>query len=727
MRTKNKALNFKFPAIILGSVFLIAFSECKNQKDPQGIVLATPEIEQKIDSIISILTLEEKVQMLCGNTLFSSPGIKKLGIKDLTYTDGPFGIREEIGARSWTPLGLPNDSATFFPTGSALAATWNPDLAFLYGVGLGEEALSRGKDVHLGPAVNITRTPLNGRTYEYLSEDPYLNSRLAVGYIKGVQSTGTASCVKHYAANNQESQRGTIDVKLNKRALYEIYLPAFKASIMEAGSYSIMSAYNKVDGQYCGENSYLLKNILRDEWKFQGMVISDWGGTHSTVQAALNGLDVEMGTTRYFTPGMVDSVKSGKIPESIIDEKVRHILRVYFFTNNSTKNNHSGFGKVSTPEHHKIVYDVACQSIVLLKNSRNILPLDPAKNKNIVVIGENAVQTHASGGFGASVKAAHEITPLQGLQNRLGKTVNIRYVPGYKSKFLSRFVPDNTPDDLLIKQATEAAAKADVVLLFTGNNRSVETESFDRLSLDLPFGQDKLIQAVCAANPKTIVVVVAGAPVNLHVADSASSAILYSWFNGSEAGNALADVVLGNVNPSGKLPFTLPVKLNDSPAHALGTFPGKNIVNYEEGIMVGYRWFDHKNISPAFPFGFGLSYTQFEYREMTGDKTNYGKNDTIRLKVRVANTGNRDGMETVQIYVGEINPEVLRPVRELKAFKKVNIQAGSEEEVLFHIPASDLSWFNDKKMTWELTSGNFQLSAGSSSRDLRKVMTIKIK
>lgn len=726
MRINSKSIVYKI-TFSIGILLSITCAACNKPNANQGVALASPQIEQKIDSIISILSLEEKIQMLCGNTLFSSPGIKRLGIKDLTYTDGPFGIREEVDPKSWAPLGLTTDSATFFPTGSALAATWNPELAYLYGVGLGEESLSRGKDIHLGPAINITRTPLNGRTYEYLSEDPFLNSRLAVGYIKGVQSTGTASCVKHFAVNNQESQRSNINVEMNKRALYEIYLPAFKASIMEAGSYSIMAAYNKFDGYFCSENKYLLQDLLRDEWKFQGMVISDWGGTHSTVPAAINGLDVEMGTHRYFTPNMIDSVKNGKIPESVIDEKVRNILRVYFFTNSSAKNNHPGQGKVTTPEHQKIVYDVACQSIVLLKNSMKILPVDVTKNKNIVVIGENAIQKNAYGGFGASVKTSYEVSPLEGLQNRLGKTVQITYVPGYKSKFLSRFVPDNTPDDQLIKQAVAAASKADVVLLFAGNNREVETESFDRHSLDLPFGQDKLIKAVCEVNPRTVIVVVAGAPVNLHVADSSSNAILYSWFNGSEGGNALADVITGKINPSGKLPFTIPVKLDDSPAHALKTFPGKNTVKYEEGLLVGYRWFDYKNISPAYPFGFGLSYTQFEYKEMKSDKSVYNKKDTITLVVRIANTGKREGMETIQIYSGENEPTVLRPVRELKAFRKVNLPSGSESEVTFKIAATDLGWFDDNKMSWVLNSGTYQLSSGSSSRDLRKVISVRIK
>jgi beta-glucosidase len=722
------SLKRKLLKSVLFGCGLLATVSCTSSFHKQNfIALSSPEIEHKIDSIISVLTLEEKINMLCGNGLFSSPGIERLGIRDLQYTDGPFGIREELGKRSWTPLGLTTDSATFFPTGSALAATWNPDLAYTYGTGIGEEAISRGKNVHLGPAINITRTPLNGRTFEYMSEDPFLNSRLAVAYIRGVQSTGTASCVKHLAVNNQESFRDSIDVQVDERALREIYLPAFKACVVEAGAYSVMSAYNRFRSQYCGENDYLLNKILKKEWHFNGMVISDWGGTHSTVKAALNGLDMEMGTNRYFTPNMLDSVKSGLIPESVINDKVRRILRVYYFCGQKSVPDSNAI--ITTPAHRKIVYEVASQSIVLLKNKRNILPLNALKLRNIVVIGENALQKYSQGGFGAGVKAKYEVTPLDGLKNRLGNSVKIDYKAGYKSQFIagSTFIPDNTPDFKLIYEAAQAAVKADAVVLVVGNNREVETESADRTTLKLPFAQDELIKAVCKANPRTIVVVIAGAPVDLSVADSSSNTLLFSWFNGSEAGNALADVLLGTVNPSGKLPFTIPVRLNDSPAHALGTFPGKDKAVYSESILVGYRWFDKKNISPEYPFGHGLSYSNFEYKSMTTNKDSYKEKDTIKITLAIANNGIRDGMETAQIYTGEVNPVVLKAVKELKGFKKILVPAGKEVAVTINIPVSSLAWFNEKQMDWNVSKGIYQISAGSSSRDLRKVLTVHIK
>src|SRR5512133_121121 len=652
-----------------------------------SVTIINPADEQRIDSILKILTIEEKVNMLCGNGLFSSAGIERLGIHDLQYTDGPFGIREELGKKSWAPAGLTTDSATFFPTGSALAAAWNPDLAFAYGSAMGEEARTRGKDVLLGPAVNITRTPLNGRTYEYISEDPLLNSKLAVGYVKGVQSTGVAACVKHFAVNNQETRRGDVSVEIDERSLREIYLPAFKASVTEGGAYVMMAAYNKLRGDYCAENDYLLNQVLKDEWKFKGMVISDWGGTHSTVKSALHGLDVEMGSERFFNQPLLDSVKNGLVPETVINDKVRRILRVALYTARKPVTQSQ---EVSTEAHNKVAYDVASQSIVLLKNTKGLLPVDPARIKSIAVIGENAVTKQAQGGFGAGVKARYEITPLDGLRNRLGSSVKINYVKGYQSRFVEgqRFVPDNSADKGLIAEAITAASKAELAILFVGNNREVETESFDRQDLKLPFAQDELIRSVCNANRNTIIVVVAGAPVDLHVADSACGSVLWSWFNGSQAGNALADVILGKINPSGKLPFTIPVKLNDSPAHALGTFPGSDSVRYKEGILVGYRWFDNKNISPRFPFGFGLSYTDFLYSTIAPDKTTYSKKDIIHLGVGVKNTGKRDGMETVQIYVSQVEPEGLKPVRELKAFKKVMIQAGAESNVTMDIPVS---------------------------------------
>lgn len=687
------------------------------------------KMEIRIDSILAVMTLEEKVAMLCGNGLFSSAGIERLGINELNYTDGPFGIREELGKNSWGPLGWTMDSATFFPTGSALAATWNPEMAYKYGTGIGQEAKTRGKDILLGPAVNITRSPVNGRTFEYMSEDPFLNSRLAVSYIKGVQNQGVAACVKHFAANNQETNRGKVNVTMDERTLREIYLPAFRASVEEAHVLTVMSAYNKFRGVYCAENDYLLNTILRNEWNFQGFVMSDWGGTHSTINSALYGLDVEMGSKEYFTDKLLDAVQRGQVPVSLIDVKVRRILRVNFFTHSYP----SPANKlVSTPEHGKIVYDIALQSIVVLKNSTNLLPLDLTKAKKIAVIGDNATHKHAYGGFGAGVKARYEITPLEGLKAKLGSKTAINFVQGYKPKFTPRKKEgfgrdaDNTPDMTLIKEAVEAAKKADVAIIFAGTNHDVETEATDRTDLLLPFGQDELIKAVSAVNKKTIVVIVAGAPVDLRTASTSVSSIVWSWFNGSEGGNALADILLGNVQPSGKLPFSLPATLDDSPAHALNAFPGDSMVNYAEGLLVGYRWFDTKNVKPLYCFGHGLSFTKIDFGTIHTDKSAYNHSDKIQVKVKLKNAGVRDGFETVQLYVNEVSPKVFKPAKELKAFKKVLIPMGTETEVILEIPVSNLAYFDESTKTWVVSQGAYKLMAGASSQDIRLSTTIDI-
>jgi beta-glucosidase len=455
--------------------------------------------------------------------------------------------------------------------------------------------------------------------------------------------------------------------------------------------------------------------------------MSDWGGTHSTVASAMNGLDVEMGTALYFNSALVDSVKAGLVPESVIDEKVKSILRLYFFS--IRKPYPEGNPEISTPEHNKIAYDVASQSIVLLKNSRNILPLKVENLKTIAVIGENAIQTHAQGGFGAGVKARVEITPLKGLQQCLGNSVKIEFAQGYRSKFVAgkRFVPDNSTDQKLIDEAVKKAANADAVLLFVGNNREVETESVDRQQYQFPFSQDNLIRAVCAVNPNTVVIVVAGAPSDLNVADSSASALVWSWFNGSQAGTALADVLTGKINPSGRLPFTIPAKLNDSPAHSLGIFPGDTVTTYSEGIFVGYRWFDNNNITPKFPFGYGLSYTDFEYSDLATDRKKYGKNDSIRISLNISNTGKRDGLETVQIYVSQPDAPVKKPVRELKAFKKVAVPAGESAKVNLLIAVADLAWFDEERMSWTVSPGKYLIAAGKSSRDIHKISEIEIK
>lgn len=678
----------------------------------------------RIDSIIAQMTLEEKIYMLHGSGLFTSGGVKRFGIRELTYADGPSGVREEVDPKNWAPLHWTTDSATFLPTGSALAATWSAELAHRFGVVLGEESHTRNKDVILAPAVNITRTPINGRTFEYMSEDPFLNARLSVGYIKGVQSTGVVACVKHYAANNQETNRGTVNVEMDERTLQEIYLPAFKASVTEAQVFSVMTAYNKFRGVYCAENKYLVNDILRKQWGFDGIVVSDWGGTHSTVNSALYGIDVEMGSGRqpFLSKPLVDSVKSGAVPMEVIDRKVRSVLKVLFFAMHKDKAPKDA--ELSTPAHNQTAYDIAAQSIVLLKNQKNLLPLQISKIKNIAVIGDNATQKQASGGFGAGVKARYEVTPLEGLKAKLGKSVNIRYAQGYKPQYAKTSnrsfgkVPTYEVNDSLLKEAVEVARTADVVLFFAGTNREVETEASDRSTLSLPFGQDQLLKAIAAVNPNIVVDIVAAAPVDLTTCNQVAPAIVWSWFNGSQGGKALADVLTGTVNPSGKLPFTIPVKLDDSPAHALKTFPGENLqTNYKEGILVGYRWFDTKQIVPQYSFGYGLSYTSFAFTSIQTDKAQYKPSEEITISVKLKNAGKMAGYETVQLYVSDLNGNIPKANKELKAFQKVFLKVDEEKTVELKVKASDLAYFDEKAMRWVVNSGKYRLIAGSSSRD----------
>jgi len=684
--------------------------------------------EAKINSIIKKLTLEEKISLLHANGIFSAGGIKRLGIPQIMTDDGPLGVREDV-LEGWGSANLTIDSATFFPNGSALAATWNPDLAYRYGHDMGEEARARGKNVMLAPAFNICRTPLCGRTYEYYSEDPFLNSRLAVQSVKGIQSQHVAACVKHYAVNNQEIERGRINVNIDERALREIYLPAFKASITEGNAWTIMSAYNKLRGVYCSENSYLLNKILRDEWNFKGIVISDWGGTHSTVKAANNGLDLEMGSnppynTYYFAKKLLDSIKAGKVSVKVIDEKVHRILWVLYHTDMSAN---LPKGSINTPAHSKTAYDIAAESIVLLKNDKHLLPLNTSAIKSIAVIGDNATHTFHSGGFGAGVKARYEVTALAGLQNRLGKTIGIKFAQGYSGAYRFGSNIAFKPDSALIAQAVATAKSTDMAILFVGGNRDYESESQDRKDLSLPFAEQALIDAVTAANANTIVVVVGGAPYDIGKIKENNHTIVWSWYNGSENGNALADVLTGEINPSGKLPFTFPASLKDSPAHALNAYPGENLkIDYKEGILVGYRWFDTKKISPLYCFGYGLSYTGFKYSGLYTNKKSYKPTDYITATLKVKNTGKYAGKETVQLYISKAGSVVERADKELKAFKKVNVAVGETATVILNIPVKDLAYYNVKTSKWAVEPGKYKLLAGTSSRDIEQSATITI-
>ena len=690
-----------------------------------------------IDSLIGKMTLQEKIGMIHGNGFFTSAGVKSLGIPEFHYTDGPFGIREELHNDSWTPLGLTTDSATYMPTGSALAATWDTTLAHAYGVTLGQEARERGKDMLLGPAVNIERIPNGGRTFEFLTEDPFLNSELTVAYIEGVQSQDVASCVKHYVANNQETNRGTVNVKVSQRALHEIYMPAFKAAVEQAHVDGVMAAYNKVNGNYCSENPYLLTDVLRNDWGFKGMVISDWGGVHTTVSAAKAGLDVEMGSGSdfnkyYFADPLMDSVKAGLVSESVINEKVHHILQV-MYNLKMMGNGQRAKGSINTPEHHSTAYDVASESIVLLKNANQLLPLDDSQIKTLAVIGDNATKKQAQLGFGAGVKAQFEITPLEGLENKLKGKVSIRFAQGYKEEYKNEKgqggkIPVDTPNKKLIDEAVRVAKSSDAAIIFAGNTRTYETEGSDRASIALPFGENALIKAVTAANPKTVVVIISGAPVNLDQAVKESNAMLWSGYNGSEGGHAMADVLFGDVNPSGKLPFTFPKSLKDTPAESLGTFPGKNdVADYKEGILVGYRWYDTKKIAPLFPFGYGLSYTTFEFSDVRSDMNTYEKDGTITVSVNLKNTGVYPGKETVQLYVHAVNAKVMMPEKELKAFKKVELQPDQESVIQLPVKVKDLAYYDEGQKKWVVPDGKYEIEVGSSSRDIRGTTTITVR
>lgn len=697
--------------------------------------------ETEITEIIKSMTLEEKVNMLHGKTMFSSAGIERLGIADMKYADGPFGIREELEDHSWTPLGWDTDRATFFPTGSALAATWCPGIAYEYGKGMAIEAKLRGKDMILGPAMNIQRLPVGGRTYEYLSEDPFLTGQLAIGYTKGAQDMNEAVCLKHFAVNSQENMRGFINANISERALREIYLTPFEMAVKEGNAWGVMAAYNKVWGTWCSENFNLQNNILRNEWGFRGMIISDWGGTHSTIGAALGGLEVEMPSNTYFGDALIEAVKNGDVPMDVIDAKVRNILRVRF-TVNPVPDDVANKKVTSQPETQAIAYKVASKSIVLLKNE-GLLPLSN-KVKTIAVIGDNATRTMALGGVGAGVKTLYEVTPLEGLQKALKGKAKIRYARGYEPAPRARWgqkLPENAMEEYekrmkdLKKEALKVAKGADVVLFIGGDNREVETEGSDRTTIELPFDQDDLIEDIAEVNPNIVVVMVAGAPVDLREVNPIAKSLVYSWFNGTEGGNALADVLTGKIAPSGKLPFTLPTKLEDSPAYALGVYPQQeqgggdvfvNLVNrdrfaerkadadYSEGIFVGYRWYTTKNVKPMYPFGYGLSYVPFKYSNLAAKV----EGENIEVTFDLANQGSMEADEVAQVYIARPESKVERPKYELKGFKRVTTKAGETNKVTISIPKQQLRHWNEFQHAWNVEEGKAVIYVGSSSADL---------
>jgi len=719
---------------------IFCFGTLKGQKE---IYLDVNQpIDKRIESALSKMTLEEKVAMCHAQSKFSSKGVPRLGIPEVWTDDGPHGLREEVFWDEWSGAKWTNDSCTAFPALTCLAASFNPQMSLIYGQSIGEEARYRNKAVLLGPGVNIYRTPLNGRNFEYMGEDPYLSSRMVVPYIQGVQQNGVSACVKHFALNNQEVNRMTVNVEVSDRALREIYLPAFKAAVVEGKAWSIMGSYNQFRGEHCCHNDLLLNKILKGEWAFDGVVISDWGGVHDSDQSVNNGLDLEMGTStngltskatstyaEYFLANpFLKGLKSGKYSEELLNDKVRRILKLIFRT---TMSANRPFGRFVSPEHSDAARQIAEQGIVLLKNDKQLLPIAVGKYKKIAVIGENATRSLTIGGGSSSLKVAYEVSPLQGLITKYGAD-HILYSSGYASgkSDYGREAASKLNADSLLSAAVATAKDADVVLFVGGlnKNHNQDCEGGDRKSLDLPFGQDKLIAALLKVNKNVVVILNSGNAVAMPWVNEVP-AILQGWYLGSEAGTAMANVITGDVNPSGKLPFSFPKKLEDNAAQSFGkeSYPGDNgNEKYMEDILVGYRWFDTKKITPLFAFGHGLSYTTFEYGKIKTDKNTYASNETVKLTFSVKNTGKVKGAEAAQVYISDVKSTVLRPLKELKAFSKVMVEAGESKDVEINLPVKDWAFFNDKTQTWDIEPGKFSIMVGSSSKDIRQTFPVNV-
>ncbi|HIW66470.1 MAG TPA: glycoside hydrolase family 3 C-terminal domain-containing protein [Candidatus Alistipes intestinipullorum] len=708
---------------------------CSPQKEELPIYLDDSQaIEARIDDALQRLTLEEKVALCHAQSKFSSPGVPRLGIPELWMNDGPFGVRGEVLYNSWENADTNNDFCTAFPALTVLAATWDPTLAARYGNALGEEARYRRKDVLLAPGLNICRTPLNGRTFEYWGEDPFLTATLAVPYIRGIQKNGVAACVKHFAVNNQEQWRDSVEVEVSDRALREIYFPAFKAAVQDGGAWALMGAYNLLRGEHCCHNDFLLNKVLKEEWGFDGAVISDWGGVHDTKEAAMNGTDIEMGTLKpyeeyYMADSMLALFRRNEVPVARLDDKVRRILRLNMRT---AMNRTRPYGSLNSKEHVAVAREVAEQGIVLLKNDAGLLPIDLPKVRSIAVIGENAVRRHAGGGGAAKVKALYEVTPLEGIRARFGDTVRIDYAMGYCSDtpLEDRVVPPQYDNAKLRKEAIALAAVSDVVLFIGGlnHNRYQDSEAFDRESYQLPYGQEQLIEDIFAVNKNVVLVLVSGSPVDLCFAQKLP-AIVEGWYCGSESGNALAAVLAGDVNPSGKLPFSFPRKLEDCGAHAFDakTYPGENLkTTYTEDILVGYRWYDTKGIAPLYAFGYGLSYTKFEYGAPEIDRKTYSKDGIVHLGFDLTNVGDLAGAEVSQVYVSQPGASVMRPAKELKGFAKTYLKKGETKRVEIDLPVKEWAFWDTRTSSWVVEPGEFLIHVGASSDDIKFSVSVNV-
>jgi beta-glucosidase len=714
--------------------------------------------DQRARDVLPRLTLQEKISLIHADGTFTTPGLPRFATGKLWMSDGPNGVREEIEATGWNPARATNDFSTAMPADIAMAASFDLDLGAAYGNVIGEEARTRGKHIMLGPGLNIMRSPLNGRNSEYLGEDPYLTSRMAVGFINALQSHGVAACAKHYALNNQETNRGTVNVHVDERTMREIYLPAFKAAVTEAHVLSIMTAYNRVNGEYCSENDFLLNTVLKKDWNFQGLVMTDWGGCHSTINAANHGLDLEMGSNvnagaaahdKDFLANPLLQIMQGEnpaVPMSRIDDMVLRNLRVMFATGLFDPPAADAQAKpLMSPDHIEAARKIAEGGMVLLKNADQLLPLDPAKIKAIAVIGDNAQARFAHDGNSAAIKTAYEITPLEGIQKRAGNDSKVTFAQGYaRAAGGRRGGAPATQNPQLLADAVTAAKAADVAIVVAGLYRGQDQEGADRPSFNLPPGQAELIQAVAKANPKTLVILTGGSPSLVDPWINDTAGLLMYWYGGTEGGNALARVIFGDVNPSGHLPCTWPKQIADSPAHNPNDpaiFPGVNGTpagggrggnrgplaadagpqeNYAEGILVGYRWFDARNINPQFPFGFGLSYTTFAMSDFSQIKAERAAGDksiaTFRLSI--ANTGTRAGSQVVQAYVTQANPSVVRPPQELKAFQKVSLNPGEKRAIDLSFDPSSFTHYDVAQHAWIADAGDYTILVGDSSRNL---------
>ena len=742
--------------LIFLSAAAIAIAACCNQPKFDGPVYLNPNapVEERVEDALSRMTMEEKVGMTTAQSKFSSRGVPRLGIPEVWHTDGPHGIRPEVLWDDWDQAGWTNDSCTAFPALINLAATWDKEMSLLYGRSIGEEARYRKKDILLGPGINICRTPLNGRNFEYMGEDPYLAGKMVVPYVKGVQENGVAACVKHYAVNNQEFQRTQSNSVVDDRTLYEIYLPAFKAAVVEGDAWAIMGSYNLYNGQFNCHNKRLLCDILKGEWGFDGVVVSDWGGCRVSEEAVKYGLDIEMGTwtnglrgaasdsyrNYHMADPYIKGLREGRYTTEELDDKARRILRTIFRTSMRPEPN---YGRFVCPEHYQAAREISAAGVVLLKNEDNVLPLNVPEGGKIVLVGENVVKKMVVGGGSSNLKTAYEVNPLEGIRNAFGDKAQIVWERGYVGDIGRSYNRVDTGQDLtdnrspkeLIASAVEAAKDADYVIFIGGLNKSAhqDNEGTDRYDTFLPYAQEDVINALAEVADKFIVVNISGSPVSMPWADKAD-AIVQGWYGGTESGNALADVLTGKVNPSGRLPFSIPFKYEDGPIKTEAQYPGIKEEGdqywqtyYSEGVYVGYRWYDSKDVPVQWPFGHGLSYTTFEYSNAKASKPVMKKGGTIKVSVDVTNTGDVDGAEIVQLYIADPQASIDRPAKELKGFEKVYLKAGQTAQVTFEIAEDALSWFDAEKHAWVAEPGEFQALFAASSKDVRAMASFELK